>query len=143
MHHFQPIRTSIRAPRVNLRGAVYATLHLENRRQFSARIHQLSLTGGLLELATCIDERSRVGIAFQLRSAPMIARADVLFPLLGGMGYFQPFRFTGYGAGVRQALEFEIGILLQQMAVPAPPPVPVKAGHGSGLRLPRFFADSF
>ena len=141
MKDFQPIRTSIRAPRVNLRGAVYATLHLENRRQFSARIHHLSLTGGLLELASYIDERSRVGMAFQLKSAIIIARADMLFPMLGGMGYLQPFRFTGYGAGVRQALEFEIGALLKQMAVPVPAAVPVRAGHGSGLRLPRFLAD--
>jgi hypothetical protein len=137
MMHFQPMRTVSRAPRVNLRGSVSATIYLENRRQFTARLHQLSLTGGLLELASYIDERTRIGLALQIRSAPIIARADLLFPMRGGMGYLQPFRFIGFGAGVLQTLDIEIAALLKHAAVP------VRSGHGSGLRLPRFVLDSF
>jgi hypothetical protein len=39
----------------------------------------------------------------------------------GGLGYMQPFRFTGFGAGARQSLEIEIATMLRQMMTgPAP-----------------------
>jgi len=112
------------------------------------------MTGGLLEVATYIDERSKIALAFQLSAAPLLAKAEMLFPMCGGgMGYLQPFRFTAFGAGVRQTLQIEIAALLKQTLLapkPAEPkpaePVqsetPVKAGRGSGLRLPRFFLET-
>jgi len=158
MVHPRPIRSAKRAPRVALRGSVSATIHLENQRVLLARLHQLSMTGGLLEVATYLDERSRIALAFQLGAAPLLAKAEMLFPMRGGMGYLQPFRFTAFGAGVRQTLEREIAALLKQpllapsAAKPAepvrppepvkPPEKPVKAGHGSGLRLPRFYLET-
>jgi len=149
MLHPRPIRTATRAPRVPLRGIVSATIHLENQRVLIAKLHQLSMTGGLLEVATYIDERSRIALAFQLSAAPLLAKAETLFPMRGGMGYLQPFRFTAFGAGVRQTLEVEIATLLKQTfpspkpPEPAPSDAPAKAGHGTGLRLPKFFLDTF
>ena len=149
MYHPRPIRTATRAPRVPLRGTVSATIHLENQRVLIAKLHQLSMTGGLLEVAAYIDERSRIALAFQLGAGPLLAKAELLFPMRGGMGYLQPFRFTAFGAGVRQTLEVEIATLLKQtFPVPKPPEpapshAPVKAGHGTGLRLPKFFLDTF
>lgn len=149
MVHARPIRSATRAPRVPLRGTVSATIHLENQRVLTAKLHQLSMTGGLLELATYVDERSMIGLAFQVSAAPLLAKAEMLFPMRGGgMGYLQPFRFTAFGAGVRQTLEIEIAALLKKVplsAIPTPlvtTEAPVKAGHGTGLRLPRFFVDS-
>lgn len=149
MLHPRPFRSATRAPRVPLRGSVSATIHLENQRVLIAKLHQVSMTGGLLEVATYIDERSKIALAFQLSAAPLLAKAEMLFPMRGGMGYLQPFRFTAFGAGVRQSLEMEIAALLKQThpAVqppePARPEAPAKAGHGTGLRLPRFFLDTF
>jgi hypothetical protein len=149
MVHPRPIRSATRAPRVALRGSVSATIHLENQRVLLAKLHQLSMTGGLLEVATYIDERSRIALAFQLGAAPLLAKAEMLFPMRGGgMGYLQPFRFTAFGAGVRQTLEIEIAALLKQTplapkpAEPVKSETPVKAGRGSGLRLPRFFLET-
>ena len=151
MLHPRPIRTATRAPRVPLRGTVSATIHLENQRVLIAKLHQLSMTGGLLEVATYIDERSRIALAFQLGAGPLLAKAEMLFPMRGGMGYLQPFRFTAFGAGVRQTLEAEIAALLKQTFPSFKPPqpaqsqsdAPAKAGHGTGLRLPKFFLDTF
>ncbi|HLZ41794.1 MAG TPA: hypothetical protein VKQ11_12580 [Candidatus Sulfotelmatobacter sp.] len=143
----RPIRAATRSPRVALRGTVSATIHLENQRVLVAKLHQLSMTGGLLEVATYLEERIRITLAFQLNIAPLLARAEMLFPMRGGMGYLQPFRFTAFGAGVRQTLEMEIAALLKsslplhsQVESLRPEP-PAKAGHGTGLRLPRFFVD--
>ena len=149
MLHPRPFRSATRAPRVPLRGTVSATIHLENQRVLIGKLHQVSMTGGLLEVATYIDERSKIALAFQLSAAPLLAKAEMLFPMRGGMGYLQPFRFTAFGAGVRQSLEMEIAALLKQThpagkpPEPARPEPPAKAGHGTGLRLPRFFLDTF
>jgi hypothetical protein len=130
-------RTFTRAPRIALRGAVPAAIQLENGRQFTVRLHQLSVTGGLLELATYIDERSRIAMGFAFGSMNVHANAELLFPMRGGLGYMQPFRFTAFGAGVRPTLEIEITNMLRQLMAAARP------RRGLSDRSPRFFLDSF
>lgn len=145
MANLPPIRRT-RAPRISLRGAVPATIQLENRRQFAAKLHQLSITGGLLEVTNYIDERSRVALAFQIASGPLLTQAEMLFPMRVGNSYRQPFRFTGFGAGVRQTLEMEVATFLRETIVPQrspEPAIPPKPGRGTGLPLPRFLLDSF
>ena len=142
MPELRQIRPPQRSPRVALRGSVSATIQLENRRQFAARFHQLSLTGGLLELTVFIDERSRVALAFEMNSRLLQAKAEMLFPMRSGIGYVQPFRFTTFAAGTRPTLEAEIASLLQQTLPQSKPPSPARSGRGSGLRLPRFFVES-
>jgi hypothetical protein len=130
-------RMFTRAPRIALRGAVPAAIQLENGRQFTVRLHQLSVTGGLLELATYIDERSRIAMGFAFGSMNVHANAELLFPMRGGLGYMQPFRFTAFGAGVRPTLEIEITNMLRQLMAAARP------RQGLSDRSPRFFLDSF
>lgn len=148
MVHPRPIRSATRAPRVPLHGVVAASVRLENLRQFNARLHQISVTGGLLEIANFIDERSRIVLTFPLGSGIVHARAEMFFPMRGGMGYMQPFRFVSFGAGARQTLENEIRALLKPILVPTPPQAaakpqaPTRSGHGTGLPLPRFLLDS-
>jgi len=134
MTQIRQMHPAIRAPRIGLRGTVNVTLQLENRRQLIAKLHQLSITGGLLELTPYLDERSKVLMAFQLGAGLMQTRADLLFPMRGGMGYMQPFRFTGFAAGCRQTLEAQISALLKQTIGPK---------HALGVRAPSFFTDSF
>ena len=100
------------------------------------RLHQLSVTGGLLELATYIDERSRIAMGFAFGSMNVHANAELLFPMRGGLGYMQPFRFTAFGPGVRPTLEIEITNKLRQIMAAARP------RQSLTDRSPRFFLDS-
>lgn len=124
----------LRAPRVNLRGTVSVMVQLENRRQFTGKLHQLSLSGGLLELTNYFDERSKVALGFQIGTGLLQGKAELLFPMRGGMGFMQPFRFTAFAAGTRQTLDREIAALLPQTVGPS---------HVLGSRPPDSLLDSF
>jgi hypothetical protein len=129
MSHFSQPRPT-RAPRVSLRGNLTVVLELENRRRFTAKVHQLSITGGLLELRICVDEQAKIGLTIPVGSDIVRPKAEMLFPMWGVQGYMQPFRFTELWAEERQVLEKFIGELLQQSVVRA------TASQGPG-HLPR------
>jgi hypothetical protein len=126
-----------RAPRVNLRGTISILIQLENLRRIPGKLHQLSITGGLLELAMYLDERAKVGLTISVGPNTLHPKAEMLFPMRGAHGYLQPFRFTSLWAEERQILETEITNLLQQSMAPAP------GSHGPGFRPPRFYLESF
>jgi hypothetical protein len=123
-----------RAPRVNLRGAVPVTIQLENKRQLTGKLHRLSITGGLVELGPYVDERSKVWLVFQLGVGLLQTNAEMMFPMRGGLGYLQPFRFTGFATGARQSLEVQIAALLKQGIGPS---------RALDFKSPRFLLDSF
>jgi hypothetical protein len=135
MTHFFQRRPLRRAPRVSLRGTISAVIRLENGRQLSAKLQQLSITGGLLDFPIYLEERSWVDLTIYLSSGPVRARAEMMFPMLGGVGYLQPFRFTSLGTEQLHALDGEITALLKQSA-------PSKAGESS-LRAPRYYLESW
>lgn len=137
MIHSAPLRPRQRAPRVNLQGTIPATVQLENGRNLPAKLHLVSSTGGLLELSTCLDERTNIRLTLPFDSGTVYSKAQVLFPMLGTHGYLQPFRFASISEDDRQILEREITTLLKQAIVPA------KAGHRLGFRPPPSFLDSF
>jgi hypothetical protein len=124
----------LRAPRVNLRGTVSVIVQLENRRQFTGKLHQLSINGGLLELTHYFDERSKVALAFQIGTGLLQGKAELLFPMRSGLGFMQPFRFTAFAAGTRQTLDRKIAALLPQTVGPS---------HVLGSRPPDSLLDSF
>lgn len=129
------LRPARRAPRVRLRGSISAIIQLENGRQLPAALHQLSLTGGLLEVANYLEERTPVGLAIPIGSSVVRPQAEMLFPMWGAYGYLQPFRFTNHWAEERQILEMEITRLLKQTVVRS------TVGRGSGLQSPRFYLE--
>ncbi len=131
------MRSRKRAPRIGLRGSLSLTIRLENGRQIPARVHQLSVTGGLLELANYLEERTRVGLTLTLGSGTVNPKAEMLFPMLGAQGYLQPFRFTGLWAEERLMLEAEIAELLRQSVARSTPK------QGLGPRPRPFYLDSF
>lgn len=137
MTNFPQPRSRTRAPRVSLRGSVSVLIQLESLRRIPAKLLQLSITGGLLELASYVDERASVELKFQMGSSVLAPKAEMLFPMRGAHGYMQPFRFTRLWAEESQILEAEITELLARGVTPAP------AGHGSGFRPPRFYLESF
>jgi hypothetical protein len=109
-------RTSFppRAPRVNLMGIVSASIQLESGRQVTGKLQTLSVTGGLLDLATYLDERIEVSLLFRFGETILQPRARMLFPMRGGMGYFQPFQFKNLSIRERQTIDAEITERLRQ-----------------------------
>jgi hypothetical protein len=122
---------------LRLHETVSVILQLENGRNLPARLHRISITGGLLELSTYLEERTRVDLTFQLGFAFVHPKGEMLFPARGGdLGYLQPFRITAFAEEERHRLQIEIADQLKQSMAPA------KVGPGSGAR-PRFFMESF
>jgi hypothetical protein len=126
-----------RAPRVNLRGTITVVVQLENLRRMPAKLHQLSVTGGMLELSMYLEERAKVGLTFPVGSSTVHPKAEMLFPMRAAEKYLQPFRFTSLWAAERDLLEREIGALLNQPAAPA------SAGLQPRSRPPRFDLETF
>jgi hypothetical protein len=91
-----------------------AVLQLENGRRIPAKLQKFSVTGGLLEVATYLEERSKVKISIPLGTVMVRPQAEMLFPMCGVKGYLQPFRFMSLWAEERQVLEAEIKELLKQ-----------------------------
>jgi len=114
MADFPQLRRRVRAPRVNLWGTVSTTIQLENGRQLWAKTLRISMTGGLLELANCLDEGVPVGLTVHLGPRTVRGRAAMLFPMSATQGYLQPFRFTDLRKEECLALQTEIGELLKQ-----------------------------
>ncbi len=137
MSQYPKRRLVARAPRVSLRETVPVIIQLENGKQLPAKLHKLSITGGLLETVTYFEERVRVGLTLPIGTSFVRPKAEMLFPMWCAYGYLQPFRFTGLWAEERQILETEIAELLKQSVMRS------TAGPGSGLRPTRFNRDSF
>lgn len=131
------VRSQPRAPRVKLQGSVPVIIRLENGRQLRASMRQLSITGGLLELSTQLDEGASVDLTMHVSSAIVQAKAEMLFPMRATLGYSQPFRFTGLRTEERRRLETALRTLLESTTASA------TGGHGPDFRPPRFFLESF
>jgi hypothetical protein len=129
------MRPGTRATRVSLQGRISVTILLENGRQLSAKLQQLSVTGGLLEIAMYLDERTKADLALPIGSSMVRPRAEMLFPMVGGHGYLQPFRFTRLWAEERLILDAEINEVLKQTVT--------RSGRGqtSGPRPRLFYMD--
>lgn len=136
MADFPHQRRKIRAPRANLWGTASATIQLENGRQLWAKTLRISITGGLLELATCLDEGVTVNLTLHLDSRTVRGKAAMLFPMWAAQGYLQPFRFTDLRDEECRALDTEVRELLKQAR-------PLAGGRrGLGLRPPGSFLES-
>src|ERR1700691_3514344 len=101
-----------RAPRVKLVGTVFSLVCLENGRQTRGRLHQLSVTGGLLHLETPLDEGIKVEVIFHVGESTVRTKARVLFPMWATQGYLQPFEFIDLGLEDRGNLQADLQRLL-------------------------------
>jgi len=135
MSQFFQRRPPRRAPRANLHGVISAVIRLQNGRQFSCKLRRLSITGGLLDASTYIEERTWVRLTIYLSSGAVNSIAEMMFPMRGGAGYLQPFRFTRLGEEELHALDREVTSFLKQTGTG-------KAGD-LGLRAPRFYLESW
>jgi hypothetical protein len=126
-----------RAPRVSLWGIVSASMQLENGRQLTGKLQTLSVTGGLLDIAVYIDERTEVSLLFRCGESVLQTRACMLFPMRGGMGYFQPFQFKSLGVRERQIIDADIAERLRQNVTPQKAPLGIRG------RPPHVYSDRF
>lgn len=99
---------------MKLRGSVLAFIRLPNRREIRARIHQLSITGGLVHLDKPLDEKLKVELIFHIGEATVREKAEILFPMWATQGWLQPFRFIDLPQATREALETNLQSFVQQ-----------------------------
>jgi hypothetical protein len=105
-----------RAPRVKLAGTVLSLLRLENGRQTRGKLHQLSITGGVLHLETPLDEGIKVEVIFHVGSSTVRGKARMLFPMWATQGYLQPFEFSDLDEEDRCNLGVDLQRLLDSSA---------------------------
>ena len=105
-----------RSPRVKLAGTVLSLIRLENGRQTRGKLHQLSITGGLLHLETPLDEGIKVEVIFHVGSSTVRCKAHMLFPMWATHGYLQPFEFDRLADEDRNNLQADLQRLLDGSA---------------------------
>lgn len=122
-----------RPVRVKLGGTVLALVRLENGRQLRAKLHQISITGGLLHLEKPLDEGIGIEVIFHLCSTTVRSPARALFPMWATQGYLQPFEFQNLSEKDRNQLQGDIDSMLQASAatIMAPDAVFIEADKNS------------
>jgi hypothetical protein len=109
-------RSVNRAPRVKLGGTVLFLARLENGRQLRGKLHQLSTTGGLLQLEKPLDEGIKVEVIFHVGNSTVRSKAKLLFPMWATQGYLQPFEFDELNEPERSQLQNNLQRLLKSSA---------------------------
>jgi len=137
MTQFFQSRPLRRAPRATLRQPIPVTISLENGRQLYAKVTQLSMTGGLLELASCLEERIWVELKIPAGFDIVQLTAEMMFPMRGATGFLQPFRITGISPEELCKLDKEVTELLKQKVASK------VADHAANFRPPRYYLESF
>jgi hypothetical protein len=99
------LRDGERPFRVKLRGSILTLIRLPNRQQLRGKLHQLSVSGGLMNVEKPLDEKLEVDLIFQLGTLTVRERVQMLFPMWATQGWLQPFRFIDLAAENKAALE--------------------------------------
>ena len=100
--------------RVKLRGSILALVRLPNRRELRGKLHQISTTGGLLNLEKPLDEKLRVELIFHLGETTIRETVEMLFPMWATQGWLQPFRFIDLPEANKNILETNLQALVQR-----------------------------
>jgi hypothetical protein len=90
----KPATETDRPFRVKLRGSVLTIIRLPNQRQVRGKLHQLSITGGLMNVEKPLDEKLKVELIFRVGEITIREKAEMLFPMWATQGWLQPFRFV-------------------------------------------------
>jgi hypothetical protein len=110
----KPASITPRAFRVKLRGSILALIRLPNRRQLRGRLHQLSTTGGLVNVDAPLDEKLQVELIFHLGETTIREKVEMMFPMWATQGWLQPFRFVDMSEANRNALETNLLAFMQR-----------------------------
>jgi hypothetical protein len=97
MTHYPQINALHRATRIKL-STTPAVVKLGNGRATNAKLHVVSVTGGLLLLARPLAEGDFIEVAFQTHTGNVQGMAEILKPVRASQtGVLQPFRFVALG----------------------------------------------
>jgi hypothetical protein len=102
-----------RAARVKLGGAVRVSLLLEGPRIVRARLHELSVSGGLLHLRYALPECALLEMSFHLQSGIIRGSGEIRQSMWATRGCLQAFRFTRLNENDRETLETAVQALLE------------------------------
>ena len=102
-----------RAVRVKLGGAVRVSLLLEGPRCVRARLHELSVSGGLLHLRHNLNEGAPLEMSFHLESGIIRGAGTMLHAMWATRGCLQAFRFTRLDDHDRQTLHVAVQAMLE------------------------------
>jgi hypothetical protein len=112
----QSVTLSDRPFRVKLRGSVLVLIRLPNKRQLRAALHQLSTTGGVINLEKPLDEKIEVEVIFHIDRSTIRGKAQMLFPMWATQGWMQPFRFVELTDTDRNALQENLQVFIGNLA---------------------------
>jgi hypothetical protein len=104
--------------RVKLRGSVLTLIRLPNQRQIRGKLHQLSISGGLVHLEKPLDEKLKVEFIFHLGNNTIRERAEIMFPMWATQGWLQPFRFLELPETRRNILETSLQTFIPSVQQP-------------------------
>jgi hypothetical protein len=108
MAHGNEANDRTRARRVKFAGTVIAVIQLDNGQQVRAKVHQLSATGGVLQVSEPLSEYVEVKLLFQLGRTTVRNRAEMLGPIWATRACLQPFRFTNLNDLDRENLQNDL-----------------------------------
>src|ERR1700674_681911 len=137
------VKAAPRAPRVKLGGTVLSLVRLESGRQMRGKLHQLSITGGLLQLDTPLDEGIKVEVIFHVGNSTVRSKARMLFPMWATQGYLQPFEFAELDEEDRCNLRVDLERLLACSAASIVPPQAEPADVSSDSNPPAGLMSDF
>ncbi|MFZ0771668.1 MAG: hypothetical protein WCA49_01330 [Candidatus Sulfotelmatobacter sp.] len=110
----KPTSITPRPFRVKLRGSILALIRLPNRREVRGRLHQLSTTGGLVNVDAPLDEKLKVELIFHLGETTIREKVEMMFPMWATQGWLQPFRFVDLPEANKNVLETSLQALVQR-----------------------------
>ena len=102
--------------RAKLRGSVLVLIQLPNKRQLRAALHQLSTSGGVINLEKPLDEKIVVELVFHIDRSTIRGKAQMLFPMWATQGWMQPFRFTDLTDENRNSLQENLQAFIGNLA---------------------------
>ena len=116
-----------RAPRIQLGVSVAASIQGESGERTKAKLQTVSITGGLLQLASALGQGDFVEVAFQMQAGKVHGLAEMLSPVRQpGDGFLQPFRFVAIGDDEHRALRMTVDLVTDRNSLHPDSPSPRK-----------------
>src|SRR5580698_1256932 len=112
----QAVTLNDRPFRVKLRGSVLVLIRLPNKRQLRAALHQLSTSGGVINLEKPLEEKIVVELIVHIDRSTIRGKAQMLFPMWATQGWMQPFRFVELTDSDRNALQENLQSFIGNLA---------------------------
>jgi hypothetical protein len=121
MTYFPQPSSAKRANRTKLGGSVLVAIRVQGTQPLRAKLHDLSVTGGLLILAKPLEKGDFAELAFQTSQGPVHGMAEILQPRRQSTsGCLQPFRFVALEDEDHTRLRMALESLIDRTRVGVP-----------------------